>query len=58
MKGDDAKDFVINPETGTIYCTRPVDDNNASKTFEVVAKDNDGNSDGSESVLAVTVSCI
>lgn len=56
LRGNDAQDFVVNPETGTIYCTRPVDDRNVNKTFDVVAKDNDGKPDGLESVLAVTVS--
>jgi len=56
LRGDDADDFVVNPDSGTIYCTRPMDNSNASKTFEVVAKDDDGKSDGSESVMTVTVS--
>lgn len=56
LRGGDAKDFVINPETGTIYCTSLVDDSNVVKTFEVVAHDNDGKSEGFESVLSVTVS--
>lgn len=58
LRGADAKDFVINSDTGTIYCTRLVDDNNANKMFEVVAKDNDGKSEESESVLTVTVKIV
>lgn len=56
LRGNDAQDFVVNPETGTIYCTRPVDDSKVNKTFDVVAKDNDGKPEGLESVLTVTVS--
>lgn len=54
LRGNDAQDFIVNPETGTIYCTRPVDDSNVNKTFDVVAKDNE-KSEGFESVLAITV---
>lgn len=56
LRGDDANDFIINSETGTIYCTSLEDDSAATKTFEVVAKDNDGKPDGSESTMAITVS--
>lgn len=56
LRGNNAKDFVINPETGTVYCTRLVDDKDSNITFEVVARDNDGKSEGLESVLTVTVS--
>lgn len=56
LRGEDAEDFVINPETGTIYCSRPADDSNISKSFEVVAKDNDGKLEGYESALNITVS--
>ncbi|KAL5243981.1 hypothetical protein ACI65C_011391 [Semiaphis heraclei] len=55
LRGDYANDFIINSETGTIYCTSLVDDSTVSKSFEVVAKDNDGKTDGSESTLAITV---
>ena len=55
LSGDDANDFIINSETGTIYCTRLVDDSTVNKTFVVLAKDNDGNFDGSESTLTITV---
>lgn len=56
LRGSDAKDFVINPETGTVFCRRLVDDKDSNITFEVVAKDNDGKSEGLESVLTVIVS--
>ncbi|XP_025420336.1 uncharacterized protein LOC112690522 isoform X2 [Sipha flava] len=55
LKGNDANDFIVNPETGTIYCRTLVDDGNAVKTFDVVARDNEGKSEGYESVLTVTV---
>ncbi|VVC25193.1 Cadherin,Cadherin-like,Cadherin conserved site [Cinara cedri] len=55
LRGDDANDFVVNPETGTIYCARPMDNCVAEKTFQVVAKDNDGKPEGSESTMNVTV---
>ncbi|XP_022177630.1 uncharacterized protein LOC111038715 [Myzus persicae] len=55
LRGDDANDFIINEETGTIYCKSLVDDSTASKSFVVVAKDNDGKSEGLESTLAITV---
>lgn len=55
LRGDDADDFVINPETGTVYASRPMDDCVAEKTFQVVAKDNDGKPEGSESAITVTV---
>lgn len=55
LRGNDANDFIINSETGTIYCASLVDDSTVSKSFEVVAKDNDGKSDGMESTLAITV---
>ncbi|XP_026807790.1 uncharacterized protein LOC113550256 [Rhopalosiphum maidis] len=55
LRGDDANDFIINSETGIIYCMSLVDDSTANKTFEVVAKDNDGKSDGSESTMTITV---
>ncbi|XP_027842981.2 uncharacterized protein LOC114124021 [Aphis gossypii] len=55
LRGDDANDFIINSETGIIYCTSLVDDSTANKTFEVVAKDNDGKSDGTESTMTITV---
>lgn len=56
LTGDDAEDFVVNPETGTIYYTHPIDDSNASKTFKVIAKNDDGKFDVFDSVLTVTVS--
>lgn len=55
LRGDDANDFIINSETGIIYCTSLVDDNTVNKTFEVVAKDSDGKADGSESTMTITV---
>ncbi|XP_025202436.1 cadherin-87A-like [Melanaphis sacchari] len=55
LRGDNANDFIINADTGTIYCMSLVNDSTANKTFEVVAKDNDGKSDGSESTMAITV---
>lgn len=56
LRGDDSEDFVVNSDTGTIYVVRLAENDNVSKTFEVVAKDNDGKFDESESVLTVTVS--
>lgn len=56
LRGEDAEDFVVNPETGTVYCARPMDDCADEKTFQVVAKDNDGKPEGSESTMTVTVS--
>lgn len=55
LRGENAEDFVINPETGNIYCACPVDDSNIVKSFDVVAKDNDGKLEGYESTLNITV---
>lgn len=56
LRGRDAQDFVINSETGTVYCARPANGSGADRTFEVVATDNDGKPGGFETSLPVTVS--
>ncbi|XP_050422826.1 protocadherin Fat 4-like isoform X2 [Adelges cooleyi] len=57
LRSNDSEDFLINSETGTIYCTRLEEDVERIKVFEVLAKDTDDNKEGGglESVLSVTV---